>query len=129
MIGTSTRSSAISICSPSEPKGLVLLSANTDKRHRSGLSRLLHIVREYKLPSDEDAVPSEQKKNMRNREDAAKDIDSALEATRDYSIRAHVLASAFYLQLKDYELVADIAQAGLSLVKTIEAQIGLRMPG
>lgn len=82
-----------------------------------------------KLPGPLELDESDTKKDRPPLASFSADVDTALEDAQATSIRAHILASNFYLLLKDYELVADIAQAGISLAKTTEGQIGFRLPG
>ena len=43
--------------------------------------------------------------------------------------RAHILASSFYLQQKEYETSANIAEAGLAFLEQLEGEIGRTLPG
>lgn len=82
-----------------------------------------------KLPGPLELNEGDTKKDRPPLSTFSEDADAAFEDAQRTSGRAHVLAGNFYLALKDYELVADIAQAGLSLVRTSEGEIGLRLPG
>lgn len=93
----------------------------------SGLAKLLQIVR--KLPGPLELEESDEKKERPPLASFSAEVDTAFEGAQSTSIRAHILASTFYLALKDYELVADIAQAGINLARITESQIGLRLPG
>lgn len=97
------------------------------QENSSGLSILLQVVR--KLPGPLELDDRYPKKEQPSLESFTADVDAAFEEAQATSIRAHVLTSDFYLRLKDYELVADIAQAGINLTKSLEGQIGLRLPG
>lgn len=82
-----------------------------------------------KLPGPLELAKEDPKKESPPLASFSGEVDTAFEDAQNTSIRAHILASNFYLILKDYELVADIAQAGLNLTRTIEGQVGLRLPG
>jgi hypothetical protein len=97
------------------------------KLRSSGLAKLLQIVR--KLPGPLELEKGEDKKESPPLTSFSAEVDMAFTEAQDTSIRAHILASNFYLALKDYELVADIAQAGINLAKATESQIGLRLSG
>lgn len=56
-------------------------------------------------------------------------VQAAFEAAQDKSVKAHVLASTIYLRQKDYELVADVAEAGLSALERLQGEIGMKLPG
>ena len=44
-------------------------------------------------------------------------------------MRAHVLVSKYHLDIKDYESVIEVAEAGLSQLRTLEGEIGQRLIG
>lgn len=81
------------------------------------------------LPGPLELDDSDPKKDRLPLSTFSADVDTAFEEAQRTSIRAHILASNFYLALKDYELVADIAQSGIFLARTTEGQIGMRLPG
>lgn len=56
-------------------------------------------------------------------------IQTAFESAQATSGRAHLLASSFYLKQKDYELVIDIAQAGLDFLRRLADDTGRQLPG
>lgn len=93
----------------------------------TGLSTLLQIVR--RLPEPLELDQEDKDKKMPPLETFAAQVDAAFEEVQSGSVYAHILASGFYTALKEYELVADIAQAGINLTKTVEGQIGSRLPG
>jgi hypothetical protein len=57
------------------------------------------------------------------------EVERAFENAQAESVLAHILVSDFYLHLRDFELVADTAQAGIDRARDIERQIGRRLPG
>lgn len=93
----------------------------------TGLSTLLQIVR--RLPGPLELDQEDKDKKMPPLVTFAAQVDAAFEEVQSGSVYAHILASGFYTALKEYELVADIAQAGINLTKTVEGQIGSRLPG
>ena len=56
-------------------------------------------------------------------------VQTAFAQIQASSVRAHLLASSFYLKQKDYELVIDTAEAGLASTKRLEADIGRQLTG
>lgn len=96
-----------------------------------GLSKLAQYLLHLPDPSAPNEEGEKEKKpSTPTKEELLELVDAAFgQRLQTDSPKAHVLVALCHLDARDFEAAAEIAEAGISLLKTIEGQIGQKLPG